>query len=83
MIGTKAEFETFRDMINGEWKPSWFASTAEPVESSAFSGRAWYLISDLDLAKQNWKSIGKNADNAFDGTFDGNDYTVKGLRLPV
>ena len=83
MIGSKAEFETFRNMINGDWKPSWFESDADAVESSAFSGRNWYLISDLDLEKANWVSIGKNADNAFDGTFDGNDYTVKGLRLPV
>jgi formylglycine-generating enzyme required for sulfatase activity len=70
-------------MINGDWKPSWFESDADAVESSAFAGRAWYLISDLDLEKADWVSIGKNADNAFDGTFDGNDYTVKGLRLPV
>lgn len=82
VIETKTEFETFRNMINGEWKPNW-NDEAESVQSSAFSGRSWYLISDLDLDKQDWKSIGKDASNAFDGLFDGNNHTIKGLRLPV
>ena len=82
VIETKTEFETFRNMINGEWKPDWI-DEAESVQSSAFSGRSWYLISDLDLDKQDWKSIGKDASNAFDGLFDGNNHTIKGLRLPV
>jgi formylglycine-generating enzyme required for sulfatase activity len=82
VIETKTEFETFRNMINGEWKPNW-NDEAESVQSSAFSGRSWYLISDLDLGKQDWKSIGKDASNAFDGLFDGNNHTIKGLRLPV
>lgn len=86
-IAAKEDFEIFRDMMNGEWKPSWLVAalgaSASAVSSSFFSGREWYLLSDLDLGKENWKSIGKNAAHAFDGLFDGNNHTIKGLRLPI
>ena len=87
-IATKEELKIFRDMINGVWKPDGYTVVSSPN----FSTLTVYLISDIDLEKEDWTSIGSGNTVQFDdedfilsfnGTFEGNNHTIKGLRLPV
>lgn len=76
--------------FNGVWyenyKTSTFISTAEELaifatqvnEGENFKGKKVYLLSDIDLAGNEWTPIG-NSTNQFQGTFDGNNKTISNL----
>ena len=50
-------------------------------EGTTFSEKTIYLANDINLNKQEWTSIGRNADssNKFQGTLDGNNKTISNL----
>ena len=68
-IGSAAELALFRDNVNDG--------------VNKYSGWIVSLISDIDLNNINWTPIGPNADsgNKFDGTFDGQGYTIYNLNV--
>ena len=47
-------------------------------------GAVYTLKTNIDLAGHEWKPIGKDSQtsNRFNGTFNGNGFTIKGLKLP-
>ncbi|MDR1977602.1 MAG: hypothetical protein LBQ42_02595 [Synergistaceae bacterium] len=67
-INSAAEFAGFRDWINGIGSPPANARTA-----------TYRLMTDIDLNYRQWTPIGKDAANAFSGTFDANGKTVSNL----
>jgi len=57
------------------------AGLAHLVNSgTSFNGMTIYLGADIDLGYREWTPIG-NAEYAFDGTFDGEGYEIKGLKI--
>ena len=57
---------------------AWFA---QQVNSGA--GRTWKarLTSNIDLGEYPWTPIGKGYSNLFAGSFDGGNFTIKGLKI--
>ena len=64
-ISDKAELFAFRDMVNS---------------GKSFSKKTVILTADIDLNKEEWIPIGNNA-NPFNGSFQGNQRTVKNLKI--
>ena len=66
-IGTVAEFIAFRDNVNA---------------GKSYSGKTVKLTADIDLnvdglnGENDWVEIGRGADHAFKGTFDGQGHTI-------
>ena len=64
-INNVEEFIAFRDAVNA---------------GNDFAGVAVYLTADIDLAGIDWSvNIGDDCSATFDGTFDGQGYTIKNL----
>ncbi len=64
-ISDKAELFAFRDMVNS---------------GKSFSKITVILTADIDLNNEEWIPIGNNA-NPFNGSFQGNQRTVKNLKI--
>ena len=64
-ISDKAELFAFRDMVNS---------------GKSFSKKTVILTADIDLNNEEWIPIGNNA-NPFNGSFQGNQRTVKNLKI--
>ena len=77
---------TFNGVKYENYKTSTFISTSEELaifatqvnEGENFKGKKVYLLSDIDLAGNEWTPIG-NSTNQFQGTFDGNNKTISNL----
>ena len=68
-ISTKEELESFRDRVN---------------MGATYEGRTITLQNDIDLqgnADNQWVPIGKDDNNFFKGTFDGNHYIIKNIYI--
>ena len=64
---------------------AWMAAAVNgtlPVESRAtsYANKTFVLNADIDLGGNEWTPIGVKA-NHFNGTFDGNGHTIKGLKI--
>ncbi len=73
-IGTKADLEKFRDIVNG--------TNGETQNTAACA----ILTADINLGNAAWTPIGSviagdttTTYNKYTGTFDGNDHTISGL----
>ena len=64
-IDTIDELKAFRDEVNA---------------GNSFAGWTITLGDDIDISGENWIPIG-NVVNSFQGTFDGDDYTITGLTI--
>ena len=64
-IGTLEELKAFRDEVNS---------------GNAYKGKIVMLSADIDLTGEEWTPIG-NSTNKFQGTFDGNGYTISNLLI--
>lgn len=56
---------------------AWFAQEVNAGRSSICA----VLTKDIDLGDEEWAPIGKNYSYAYKGTFDGQGYTIKGLKI--
>ena len=65
IIPDKETLETFRDYVN----------------SGKGSGEFFKLTADIDLLGEEWTPIGSSSSHAFQGTFDGGNFTVSGLSI--
>lgn len=75
----------FAKLVNGTAKKHTKAEDGT-VEDSAvsavnFSGKTVKLTADIDLEDKDWTPIGMNSNKSFQGTFDGDGYTVKGMYI--
>lgn len=78
-LSSAADFAGFAALVNGTAAPATTTYAArEAAAVDSFSGKTITLATDIDLNGLNWTPIG-NWDNAFEGTFDGNGYTIKNL----
>lgn len=50
------------------------------VAADSFAGKTFALTQDIDLGDHEWKPIGMGGKH-FEGTFDGQGHTIKGLRV--
>lgn len=73
--------------VNGVYEISnakgmfWFANEVN-VGGKTFEGQTLKLVADIDLENQLWEPIGQTGQpGQFQGTFDGNDKTIKNLRI--
>ena len=55
--------------------------TAAGIAADTFEGDTVKLTADIDLQSNAWMPIGKDTWSAFNGTFDGNNKTIKGLAV--
>ncbi len=69
-IGTKAELEKFRDIVNG--------SNGETQNKAACA----VLTADINLEDAAWTPIGTDDSNVYSGTFDGAGHEISGLFVP-
>ena len=67
-IKRKDQLEEFRDIVNG---------LNGKTKNNSACGK---LTADIDLNNEEWTPIG-NRDNEYQGTFDGNKKTIKGLAI--
>lgn len=51
------------------------------ANGTSYSGKTVVLSADIDLGNQNMSGVQSNANNAFQGTFDGQGYTIKNFYL--
>ncbi len=70
-IGTPQELCWFADLVNGELKDG----TAQKSSAQAV------LTADIDLSGMKYTPIGRDLDNTFKGTFDGQKHQISGLVL--
>lgn len=49
--------------------------------NSGNTGICAVLVNDIDLNHENWTPIGPDRDSAYTGTFDGQGYTIKNLKI--
>ena len=54
--------------------------TRATIPADSFAGKTFILINDVDLGGNEWTPIGMGGKH-FEGTFDGNGKTIKGLRV--
>ena len=66
-IGTKAELEKFRDIVNG--------ANGEAQNLAACA----VLTADINLEDAAWTPIGQNSNTSYSGTFNGAGYEISGL----
>ena len=57
-----------------------FAETVN-VGNDAWNGQAVILVADIDLENALWTPIGQTGATQFQGTFDGQGYTIKNLKV--
>lgn len=67
-IGTKAELYWFAALVNGD--------TSVSGVSSANTGACATLSADIDFGTENFSLIGTSETNLYEGTFDGNGYSI-------
>ncbi len=68
-IGTKAEMEKFRDIVNG--------ANGETKNKAACA----VLTADINLENAAWTPIGKDDSSAYSGTFNGAGHEISGLSV--
>lgn len=56
---------------------------AENQTKNTFKGKKVILDTDINLENRDWTPIGKDKDHPFQGTFDGQGYTISGLNINV
>ena len=71
-ISNRKELEFVRDTINAEGN----IQGTQPAKTASY-----ILIDDIDLMNMEWDGIGTYAYNSFEGTFDGNNHSIKNLCL--
>lgn len=65
-ISTLEELKAFRDEVNA---------------GNTFKGETIELANDIDLGGEEWTPIGHYQGGSFNGTFNGNGHTIKGLNI--
>lgn len=50
-------------------------------KGNTYAGKTVVLVADIDLKNQLWTPIGQTCATQFNGTFDGNGYTIKNLNV--
>ena len=65
-IKSIADYKEFTDLVNS---------------GKSFSGKTVYLSKSLDLNGVTLEPIGNNNNNKFEGTFEGNGYTLKNIKI--
>lgn len=65
-ISTLEELKAFRDEVNA---------------GNKFNGETIELANDIDLGGEEWTPIGHYGGGSFNGTFNGNGHTIKGLNI--
>lgn len=65
-ISTLEELKAFRDEVNA---------------GNTFKGETIELANDIDLGGEEWTPIGHYEGGSFNGTFNGNGHTIKGLNI--
>lgn len=65
VIATSADLYGLASIVNG---------------SNPLSSKTIYVVSDITIEDGSWTMIGKNADNYFNGIFDGQGHTISGLK---
>ena len=75
-ISTPEELAWARDLVNVSVTEG--TTTTYPNNKTCFK-----LTADIDLNNKEWTPIGLVANNGFNGTFDGNGYAVKNIRMTV
>lgn len=82
------------EITNAEWdnkENNLYLSSAEDLLNFSalinegkddFKGKTVFLCNDIDLKDMEWTPIG-NEENSFLGTFEGNNYTIRNLRMTV
>ena len=65
-ISTLEELKAFRDEVNA---------------GNTFKGETIELANDIDLGGEDWTPIGHYQGGSFNGTFNGNGHTIKGLNI--
>ncbi len=73
LLNAAGEYEVYS--VNGL---KWIAKLNDEQES-IFKGKTVKLMNDIDLAGENWAPIGR--EYYFDGTFDGQNNTIKNLYI--
>ena len=68
-ISTAKELKWFRDIVNGA------------NGQTQNLGACAVLTKDIDLGNEAWTPIGKDNDNAYTGTFEGQGHTISGLNI--
>ena len=68
-ISTAAQLKRFRNIVNG---------TGGQTQNL---GACAVLTKDIDLGNEAWTPIGKDNDNAYTGTFEGQGHTISGLNI--
>ena len=71
-ISNRKELEFVRDKINAD---TYIQGTQSARTAS------YILTDDIDLMNEEWDGIGTYAYNSFEGTFDGNNHSIKNLCL--
>ena len=84
-IKVPAQNEAGNYVIERGSELAWMAAAVNgtlPVESRAtsYANKTFVLNADIDLGGNEWTPIGVKA-NHFNGTFDGNGHTIKGLKI--
>lgn len=76
-IGTGSQLGYLAAATNGTL-PSTLATRAGEVN---WAKQKFVLTQDIDLGGHEWTPIGRNTDIYFEGSFDGNNHTIKGLNI--
>ena len=76
-IATPADLKGLAMMVNNKTQVT---GRAASDENSVIT---YKLQNDIDLSGYNWEPIGLNDETAFNGVFDGNGYSIKGLTVKV
>ncbi|MFE5322272.1 chitobiase/beta-hexosaminidase C-terminal domain-containing protein [Paenibacillus sp. NPDC056579] len=71
-LKSEAELAGLAAIVNG---------TVTGVPKSTFEGRIIRLSSAIHIQSKQWIPIGNSEENAFQGTFEGNDYLIDGLTV--
>ena len=81
---------TFNGVTYENYKTATFISTAEElfafanevnVNNNTFKGKTVYLMADIDLANKAWTPVGQTGATQFQGTFNGQGYTISNLNI--
>ena len=64
--------------LNSAAAMKWVAEQVSGTNS--FAGKSVVMIDDIDLGGEEWKPIGMGGKH-FEGTFDGQNHTIKGLKV--
>ena len=79
-INSAEQLAAFAAIVNGTAKsPVTLYADAEETFQDSFAGKTVKLVSNIDLENKAWTAIG--TDYPFEGTFDGQDYTISNLMV--